>query len=520
MFLSLDPPNLDRISERAMTVGTTLEDFLHDPDLLPSLKYETDAVISFLSRIDNIRTLLQYSLTTAFSSAPNYANLLRLSTAALCSDSAYFAREVVDSDLLPEFLTAFWTTPAVSSLPCCANLQRIVCKYARFPSAALFESAPQLLGALFSRLDVVAFRHLAFLLLSELRERIPNFGAAVSLLSSAIAAGGDAGHGGLLVLRELLLADTRPLRAGCDFLALGRALLVALARPQTALQRADGFSLLVLLQELCQTVDFDPLLAEFEPRLAFDGGGAVCAAMVRSFPVKFVSAFDRFMGNPADSFLGQAVTATFEEMVESDQAHVARAADMAARVSAALTEGRTAAGHLLALAAELNRVPAVRADPAWAEFAAGFLDERLAFARECAAYGGAVPGGRRAAAAPPAALGMEEQAGGGGAFEFSDSSSEEEEDDADIIFVGFPGAGEQPEEDDAADGGAPPQAEEEAAEEEDGADDRLIARFLGGGAPAQAAAPAEQAEGEEDEEEETEADRQRYELMRRLMGDG
>jgi hypothetical protein len=79
---------------------------------------ECDAVVAFLSTTANISKMLQWSLTLTFSEHPDSLKDVRLSTAALCSESSDLAREVRDSELLPQILRDFWSSPAVSSLAC------------------------------------------------------------------------------------------------------------------------------------------------------------------------------------------------------------------------------------------------------------------------------------------------------------------------------------------------------------------------------------------------------------------
>lgn len=71
----------------------------------------------------------------------------------------------------------------------------------------------------------MGFCHLIFQLFSDFRENVPNFRRAVSILSATITGGGESGYGGVLVVRELVQCETRPLRGRCDIAWLFRSIL-------------------------------------------------------------------------------------------------------------------------------------------------------------------------------------------------------------------------------------------------------------------------------------------------------
>jgi hypothetical protein len=388
-----DLGGLTRISDLALEANMTLETILDDSDLFPALQHQCGSVIGFLTRFSNLQRLIDLSLTLTLSCEPDYSKYCRLAVSALCSDSSDLAREVMDSGLLSPAVANFFDSPALESLPCCANLQRLVCKYQRFSSGAFIDSVPALIPNLCDHLDVVAFRHLVFQLFTDFRDGF-FWMEAGERLPSVISTGRPAGWGAVLVVRELLFAQQRPLRSGVDISAVFRALLEFAFGDSPPLARADAFELIAEIPALFPGSDFAAVLEEYAPKADPAAEGIVGAAIARAFPSLFASAVDRFLANPSDAFLGNAVVRRFRAMPDGERARAVAEGRLVERVIAAVEGAAAASGHIIALATAIGEAGAVETNPAWAAFAEGPLRARTEFAASCRGYGGRVAGSR------------------------------------------------------------------------------------------------------------------------------
>jgi hypothetical protein len=322
-----------------------------------------------------------------------------------------------------------------------------------------------------------------------------------------------------LVLRELLVCDQNPLARQCDILGIFRAVLeFCVSEGATAVQKTDGYVLVSVFQEVWRK-DFEPILAEYEPRIDFGVDGIVGVALMRAFPQKFLMAFDRFLEKPSDSFLGQAVISRFVGMSDSDRSLAIREGRMIERVSAATRNATTKTGHLLTLAIKLNDVAEVREDPEWAAFAREVLVPQIGFIQACKKYGGSTPGVIRPLQTVPSVGIVVQSSQFDGELSSSSSSYSDDDGENDGAVVLCDGVVFLPEEQNERQTGEEDdagQTKEEEDEDEDEDPDALFARILGVKKEPEPE-PDRRAEEEDEEEAETEAERQSREMMSQML---
>ena len=505
MIWSFSGPNLDDIKRLATKEDTTLEEVLEDSCLSQALRYETEQVISFLSRSENMTRLLEWSLTDKFKDNwDSFYKLSTLSTSVLTNRSADFETALADHAPFVDFLNGFFSSEAIKSPVLCGHYAMVLEHYITCTRGEILEHMDNLARNVCNNVDVLGIRVLAGRLMTTLKDYGVNCEDMVQGLARKIRQGGVAGASGMSVIRDVI-REKKGALVDADVTEAVRAMLeYGNNRENPALYRAEAFVTVDLVLGLFRVGDFDDVLAEFEASVDFDEEGMVGNVVFLVYRSKLGKAWERFIKNPANAFVGKVVLEGLEAMDIPTLVAFVNEAGMVDSIVDKYSVESKCTGYLTQISILLNNVPDIRDNDKWKEFSASVLQEHIEWMSACDGYGGE----HQDAIADPEPTfervprrKSSERARDEGSFNFDTDSSDDSSEEGGLDIKKC--CPTQKIQNDKNDGSVSDDGYEEEEER---------AQFRGQGRR------TDEEEEQEEEEEMTESQRQYYEAMRELLG--
>lgn len=298
-------PNLEPIKKLVSSEDTTLEEVLSNNTLSQSLRYETEEVIDFFSKRENIKSLLIWSITTQNDEDPDYYKYSRLSTSVLTTPSIQLQNALIDSNLLISAFRNFFRLSPEETPLICGNYQRIVEYFIRVTHGEILEQFSEITSYLIDRIQVLPLRLLLFDILTEFKEYLPDTQSVLQNISEIIEKGGPTAFGAVELLFDIIKNENNPFKGESMKEIVNSLFNFAILETSTPLYKVQTYVVIELIIKMYSNADFTDILNKYEEKINFSSENIDGIAVFRVYPKSHLpEAFSRFFKDTTNCTIG------------------------------------------------------------------------------------------------------------------------------------------------------------------------------------------------------------------------
>lgn len=298
-------PNLTELKELCLDGETTIEDVLNHNALHEALRYDQKEVIDMLAEPDSVAAMLRMIVMNKVDTDPECLRMSRLAIDVLTSPCVDIQMQLMDSDDFSLYMCGFFDrkNTAESRLRC-GYYCRLLNGAINFTSGSVLSVFPDLISTLCDHLHILAVRSFIGRLLTDTAERGVEIEPVFEAIASAIEAGMENAYPGTMIIREMVRVNVKRI-AEWDMTKIVSAMLSFCVNEATSVfHKIEGYVTLRLVLDVFKEHSFDKVLNEFESRVDFEAEGVLGDVAYRVYRSKFMLAFDKFMEQPRNGFLG------------------------------------------------------------------------------------------------------------------------------------------------------------------------------------------------------------------------